>query len=96
MAAARLGRLAARLAEVPVVVHTIHGPSFYRYQNPIGNWVFRGLEQIAAEWTTQFVSVADAMTEQYLAAGITGNFLVIMADGKHSYEFDYSLPETSN
>jgi glycosyltransferase involved in cell wall biosynthesis len=72
-----LGRLAARLAEVPVIVHTIHGPSFYRYQNPLGNWIFRGLEQVAAEWTTQFVSVADAMTEQYQAAGITGKFVTI-------------------
>jgi len=27
-------------------------------------------EQVAGECTTQFVSVADAMTEQYLAAGI--------------------------
>jgi glycosyltransferase involved in cell wall biosynthesis len=72
-----LGRLAARLAGVPVVVHTIHGPSFYRYQNPIGNWIFRGLEQIAAEWTTQFVSVADAMTEQYQAAGIVGKYVTI-------------------
>jgi glycosyltransferase involved in cell wall biosynthesis len=72
-----VGRLAARLAKVPVVVHTIHGPSFYRYQNPLGNWIFRGLEQIAAEWTTQFVSVADAMTEQYQAAGITGKFETI-------------------
>jgi glycosyltransferase involved in cell wall biosynthesis len=65
-----LGRLAAKWASVPVVVHTIHGPSFYEYQNPIGNWLFKSAEQLAAEWTTQFVSVADAMTEQYLAAGI--------------------------
>jgi len=27
-------------------------------------------EQLAGEWTTQFVSGADAMTEQYQAAGI--------------------------
>lgn len=72
-----LGRLAARLVGVPVVVHTIHGPSFYARQNPIGNWLFRWLEQIAAEWTTQFVSVADAMTEQYQAAGVTGKFVTI-------------------
>jgi glycosyltransferase involved in cell wall biosynthesis len=65
-----VGRLAARLARVPVVVHTIHGPSFYRYQNPLGNWIFTFAEQLAGAWTTQFVSVADAMTEQYLAAGI--------------------------
>jgi glycosyltransferase involved in cell wall biosynthesis len=65
-----LGRLAARLARVPIVVHTIHGPSFYRYQNPIGNWLFSWAEILAGEWTTQFISVADAMTEQYLAAGV--------------------------
>ena len=72
-----VGRLAARLARVPVVVHTIHGPSFYRYQNPLGNWLFRWAEQLASEWTTQFVSVADAMTEQYQAAGITGQYVTI-------------------
>ncbi len=65
-----VGRVAARWARVPVIVHTIHGPSFYRYQNPGGNWAFRWAEQIAGACTTQFVSVADAMTEQYLAAGI--------------------------
>ena len=72
-----LGRLAARLAGVPVVVHTIHGPSFYPYQNPVGNWLFRWAEQLAAEWTTQFVSVADAMTAQYQAAGVAGKFVTI-------------------
>jgi len=65
-----IGRIAAKLAHVPIIVHTIHGPSFYEYQNPIGNWIFRWAEQVAGECTTQFVSVADAMTEQYLAAGI--------------------------
>ena len=65
-----IGRIAAKLANVPVIVHTIHGPSFYDRQNPVGNWLFRWAEQVAGAWTTQFVSVADAMTEQYLAAGI--------------------------
>ncbi len=65
-----LGRLAAKRAGVPVIIHTIHGPSFYAYQNPVGNWLFRSAEQLAGRWTTAFVSVADAMSEQYLAAGI--------------------------
>jgi glycosyltransferase involved in cell wall biosynthesis len=72
-----LGRLAARQAGVPVIIHTIHGPSFYRYQNPVGNWLFRWAEQVAGAWTTQFISVADAMTEQYRAAGIPGNYVTI-------------------
>jgi len=65
-----LGRLAAHRAGVPIIVHTIHGPSFYKYQNPVGNLVFRTAERLAGKWTTHFVSVADAMSEQYLAAGI--------------------------
>jgi glycosyltransferase involved in cell wall biosynthesis len=64
------GRIAAKMARVPIIVHTIHGPSFYEYQNPIANWAFRWAEQVAGACATQFVSVADAMTEQYLAAGI--------------------------
>jgi glycosyltransferase involved in cell wall biosynthesis len=72
-----LGRLAARWAGVPVIVHTIHGPSFYPYQNPLGNWLFRWLEQMAAEWTTHFVAVADAMAGQYQAAGIAGKYVTI-------------------
>jgi glycosyltransferase involved in cell wall biosynthesis len=74
-----IGRVAATSARVPIIVHTIHGPSFYHYQNPIGNWAFRWAEQVAGACTTQFVSVADAMTEQYLAAGIgtAGRYVTI-------------------
>ena len=88
-----IGRLAARLAKVPVVVHTIHGPSFYARQNPFGNWLFRWLEQVAAEWTTQFVSVADAMTEQYQAAGVTGKFVTIHS-GMNIEAFARAKPPT--
>lgn len=65
-----LGRLAARRAGVPVVVHTIHGPSFGSFQNAISNSIFRSAEKYAAGATTHFVVVADAMKDQYLAAGI--------------------------
>jgi glycosyltransferase involved in cell wall biosynthesis len=65
-----LGRLAAAKAGVPVIVHTIHGPSFGAFQGPVSNWLFRSAEKHAAGVTTHFVSVADAMTRQYLAAGI--------------------------
>ncbi len=65
-----LGRLAAADARVPVVIHTIHGPSFGAFQGPIPNAIFRYAEQRAAKATTHFVTVADAMKEQYLAAGI--------------------------
>ena len=65
-----LGRLAARRAGVPVIVHTIHGPSFGSFQGALANRLFLAAEKFAARHTTHFVSVADAMTRQYLAAGV--------------------------
>lgn len=65
-----LGRLAAKRAGVPVIIHTIHGPSFGNFQNAAANFVFRAAEKYAAGATTHFVAVADAMKAQYLAAGI--------------------------
>ncbi|HWH71780.1 MAG TPA: glycosyltransferase family 4 protein [Candidatus Sulfotelmatobacter sp.] len=65
-----LGRLAAARAEVPTILHTIHGPSFGSFQNALANGLFRAAERHAARVTTHFVVVAEAMTRQYLAAGI--------------------------
>src|SRR5207245_11680235 len=65
-----LGRLAARRARVPVIVHTIHGPSFGAFQGRLPNAVFARAEHFAARVTTHFVVVADAMRDQYLARGI--------------------------
>jgi glycosyltransferase involved in cell wall biosynthesis len=65
-----LGRLAARHAKVPIIVHTIHGPSFGPFQGAVANGLFRAAERRAGRMTDHFVAVADAMTRQYLAAGI--------------------------
>lgn len=65
-----LGRLAARAAGVPIIVHTIHGPSFGPFQGPLANAAFTAAERLAGRVTTHFVVVAQAMAEQYLAAGI--------------------------
>jgi glycosyltransferase involved in cell wall biosynthesis len=55
-----LGRWAARLARVPVVVHTIHGYGFHAEQGPVPYRVFRGLESATARITTRFVAVSRA------------------------------------
>jgi glycosyltransferase involved in cell wall biosynthesis len=65
-----LGRLAARRTLVPIVIHTIHGPSFGPFQSCFANTAFRTAERTAARWTTHYVAVAEAMIRQYLAAGI--------------------------
>ena len=65
-----LGRLAAARAGVPIILHTIHGPSFGSFQGWSANALFRSAERYAARVTTHFVTVAEAMKRQYLAAGI--------------------------
>jgi glycosyltransferase involved in cell wall biosynthesis len=65
-----LGRLAARRARVPVIVHHIHGPSFGPFQGPLANWIFTAAERHAAGATTHFVCSANAMTRIYLEKGI--------------------------
>jgi len=65
-----LGRIAADLAGVPNIVHTIHGMSFNRTQPSPIRVAYRLVEQFCAGRSHALVSVADAMTHQALAAGI--------------------------
>ncbi len=65
-----VGRRAAVRAGVPGIVHTIHGMSFNRTQRRSVRALYRLLERRAARHTHALVSVADAMTEQAVAAGL--------------------------
>jgi len=65
-----LGRLAARAARVPVVVHTIHGLPFHPYERRAVNAMYVLAERAAARCSDRLVCVADAMASQALAAGV--------------------------
>lgn len=64
-----IGRAAAARLRLPCV-HTIHGASFHCGQNPLAHRLYQQLERHAAKSTDQFISVCDAMTDQYVAAKI--------------------------
>jgi glycosyltransferase involved in cell wall biosynthesis len=65
-----VGRLAAKRAGVGCIIHTIHGPSFGPFQSKRENFIYTAAEKYVGRFTTHFISVAQAMTDQYLAAGI--------------------------
>jgi glycosyltransferase involved in cell wall biosynthesis len=65
-----LGRLAARKARVPAIIHHIHGPSFGPWQGAAANLIFRTAERIAGRMTDHFLCSATAMSHLYLAASI--------------------------
>lgn len=65
-----LGRMAAHAENVPVILHTIHGPSFHPHQPRVANRIVISLERRTARYTNKLISVSDAMTEQYVEAGV--------------------------
>jgi glycosyltransferase involved in cell wall biosynthesis len=65
-----LGRAAAWSLGVPAVVHTVHGAPFHPWQGRGARTVFRFCERWAARRCHAMISVADAMTELMVAAGV--------------------------
>ncbi len=65
-----LGRAAASALGVPVIVHGVHGAPFHPYQGRLARAFFRACECWAARRCHAFVSVADAMTELMVRAGV--------------------------
>jgi glycosyltransferase involved in cell wall biosynthesis len=65
-----LGRMAATAANVPAIVHTVHGAPFHAYQGRLANSFGRRAERFAAGKCHRLISVADAMTDQLVEARI--------------------------
>ncbi len=65
-----LGRWAARLAGVSVIIHTVHGWSHHDCQHPLVRRLFVLLEQITAPITDKLIVVSSRNTEKGLADGI--------------------------
>jgi glycosyltransferase involved in cell wall biosynthesis len=65
-----LGRIAAWVYRVPVVIHTYHGFSFHGYQPWYERWLYVALERIAAKVSTRLIAVSEATMRKGIAYGI--------------------------
>jgi glycosyltransferase involved in cell wall biosynthesis len=65
-----LGRLAARLARTPLIVHTLHSLVFHDYQPWIVNRTWWVVKKLCAPLTDHFISVSSIISEKAIAAGI--------------------------
>jgi glycosyltransferase involved in cell wall biosynthesis len=65
-----LGRLAARAAGVPIVVHTLHSLVFGEHATPAENALYVLLKRLMAPLTHRYISVCDATRRGALAKGI--------------------------
>jgi glycosyltransferase involved in cell wall biosynthesis len=65
-----LGRIAARMAGVPIVIHTLHGLVFHDYQAAWKNWLYIRLKRIGAASCDAIIAVSQKTLDGALAAGI--------------------------
>jgi glycosyltransferase involved in cell wall biosynthesis len=65
-----LGRIAARLARVPAVVHTPHGHVFDGYFGPLATAAFVAVERACAPLTDAMIAISEACRRDHLERGI--------------------------
>jgi len=65
-----LGRRAAWSLNVPAIVHSVHGAPFHQFQPKWARDFFRRCERYAANRCHHLISVADAMTDLMVDAGV--------------------------
>ncbi len=59
-----VGRVAARLAGVPVVVHTFHGHVFHGYFSPAKTRLFLWLERLTARLSSAVITLSDGLRDE--------------------------------
>lgn len=68
--AGMLGRLAAKLAGVPILVHTFHGHVFHSYFSPRKTQMFLAIERFLARFTDVIITLSPKQREEILGYGI--------------------------
>jgi glycosyltransferase involved in cell wall biosynthesis len=65
-----LGRLAALLAGVPIVVHTYHGHVLHGYYGPLTDWFLRSMERTLAFITDQIITVSEQVKRELVSYAV--------------------------
>jgi glycosyltransferase involved in cell wall biosynthesis len=68
--AGAVGRLAAKLARVPTIVHTYHGHVFHGYFSPRKTELILRVERLLAQWTDRIVVLGAAQEQEILGFGV--------------------------
>jgi glycosyltransferase involved in cell wall biosynthesis len=65
-----VGRLAARFAHIPVVVHTFHGHVLHSYYSPLKTYALRRMERLLARITDRIIAVSEQVKRDLVTYGV--------------------------
>lgn len=65
-----VGRLAAYLAGIPIIIHTAHGFAFHEQSSSLEICFYSSLEKLASNWCDKIVCVSDFHKKWALRLGI--------------------------
>lgn len=65
-----LGRVAARIAGAPIIVHGLHGSTFEAFDSGLLNWLLFLFERLTGRFTDAYISVSGVLSEKYIERGI--------------------------
>ncbi len=68
--AGALGRIAAKLSRVPIIVHTFHGHVFSGYWGPVASTIIVLVERMLARLSTVILTVSDTVRNELLQHNI--------------------------
>ncbi len=85
-----IGRIAARLAKVPKIIHTVHGFPFHPFQPKIIQFFYMTMEKIASEYCDKVVFVNNSEREMAVKKNI------VLAEKAITIFNGIQLPELSN
>jgi glycosyltransferase involved in cell wall biosynthesis len=66
-----VGRLAARIAGVPVVIHTVHGFAFHGQEPAWRQFLYRSLEKLASHLCDRMIFISQPLIDWALKEGVT-------------------------
>jgi glycosyltransferase involved in cell wall biosynthesis len=65
-----LGRIAAYISGVPIIIHGLHGSTFQAFNSGLLNWFLFLLERLTGRFTDAYISVSKVLSEKYVEKGI--------------------------
>jgi glycosyltransferase involved in cell wall biosynthesis len=94
--AGALGRLAARLAGIAVIIHTPHGHNFYGYFNPFASWLIIGIERILTCLTDKIMVLTELEKKDYIRYRVASEEkLILIYQGLELGQFGQTVTDAA-